>query len=81
MNKPIKKNNPQPATGKMDGEQTLGRLTPIPKTELRPIIKPKNKQLMNNKNTPKPKTSQTVTLGRPTATPSNSLKPTVKPKG
>lgn len=36
---------------------------------------------MNNKNTPKPKTSQTVTLGRPTATPSNSLKPTVKPKG
>ncbi len=43
MNKPIKKNNPQPATGKMDGEQTRGRLTPSPKIELKPVIKPKNK--------------------------------------
>lgn len=43
MNKPIKKNNPQPATGKLNGEQTRGRLTPIPKTELKPVIKPKSK--------------------------------------
>lgn len=31
---------------------------------------------MSNKNTPKPKPSQSITLGRITPTPSNSLKPT-----
>lgn len=35
---------------------------------------------MSNKNTPKPKPSQTVILGRPTPAPSNSLKPSIKPK-
>jgi len=43
MNKPIKKNIPAPVTGKMNGEQTRGRVTPAPKMELKPTIQPKNK--------------------------------------